>query len=74
MSHHRYSHWGYGVSYQGYRYTLTTAVISCSFAAVIAGLLVRLRGIPTARFSLTVNLLLFAWAFTYAFPYLGELP
>jgi hypothetical protein len=42
------------------------------FLVVIGTLL--LRRTNTLAYSLLVNILLFAWIFTYAFPYLGELP
>lgn len=67
--------WHYGVEYQGYRYTLATALISLGFAAIAGGMLMRWRTESLSLpFSLTINFLLFAWVFTYAFPYLGELP
>ena len=67
-------YWGHGVTYQGYRYTLTTAIFSLLFAVVIAALLIRFWRDKTTWSSLAVNFILFAWVFTYAFPYLGELP
>lgn len=67
--------WNYGVRYQGMRYTTTTALASVLFAVVIGGLLiVSRRRAASSAYSLAVNFLVFAWAVTYAFPYLGELP
>jgi hypothetical protein len=66
--------WGYGLRYQGHRYTLTTAIFSLLFAVVTAALLIRFWRDKTTWSSLAVNFILFAWVFTYAFPYLGELP
>jgi hypothetical protein len=66
--------WHYGLEYQGYPYTLTTALISLVFASFAAGMLTLWRRTESLVFSLAINFLLFAWTFTYAFPYLGELP
>jgi len=66
--------WRHGLEDQGSRYTLTTALISLAFAAIIAGMLILWRRRFSPRRGLAVNFFLFAWVFTYAFPYLGELP
>lgn len=66
--------WHWGIEYQGYTYTLTTALLSLGLAISTAALLLASRRAPSLAISLAANLLLFAWAFTYAAPYLGELP
>lgn len=65
----------YGLRYQGFQYTISTASGSLAFAVVIAALL-RLswrRQNPVA-YSLAATFLLFVWTVTCAFPWLGEYP
>jgi hypothetical protein len=69
-----YGGWDLGLKYQDYRYTLTTALGSLAFAILSAILVASSRRTGSFAWSLTVNFLIFAWAVTYAFPYLGELP
>ena len=66
--------WRWGLEYQGYTYTLTTALLSLGLAISTAALILASRRAPSLVISLAANLLLFVWAFTYAAPYLGELP
>jgi hypothetical protein len=66
--------WDYGLKYQDFHYTLTTAIGSFVFAAAIAAILASRKRADRFTWSLTANFLLFAWLLTYAFPYLGELP
>jgi hypothetical protein len=51
-----------------------TAVISLAFAVVTGIVLLLSRRRTSLPLQLAVNFLLFAWAFTYAFPWLGETP
>ena len=66
--------WRYGVEFQGYAYTLSVALISAGLAVAAAALLRTSRLTSSVAVRVVANLLLFVWAFTYAFPYLGELP
>jgi len=66
--------WGYGVEFEGRGYTLSVGVISAALGSVSLALLLLSRKSPSATLSVIANLLLFGWIFTYAFPYLGELP
>ncbi len=66
--------WDYGLKYQDFHYTLTTAIGSFVFAAAIAAILASRERADRFAWSLAANFLLFAWLLTYAFPYLGELP
>ena len=66
--------WHFGIEYQGYQYTLDTAILSFLLAAVTAGTLYSSRRTGSLFLNVAANFLLFAWASTYAFPYLGELP
>ena len=66
--------WHFGLQYQGYTYTLTTAVISFVSAVIVLFMLILSSRRSSLPLRLAVNFILFAWAFTYAFPYLGELP
>jgi hypothetical protein len=66
------SGWQYSFDYHGYNFTFGAAIVSLGFVAVIGTLL--LRRATSLPYSIFVNFLLFVWTFTYAFPYLGELP
>jgi hypothetical protein len=65
--------WHRGVQYQGYPYTLITALISLVCAVVLGGMLFLRRRTDSLLYSLASNFLLFAWAFACAFPGLGEM-
>jgi len=67
--------WGYGVRFQGRKYTQAIAVANAIWIGLLAVLFVlsRVRK-PTFVFNLALHWLLFAWLAWYAFPYLGELP
>jgi hypothetical protein len=69
-----YSGWNLGVKYEGVRFTVMTALGSLFFAAAITLILASSRRTRSYAWSLTANFLIFAWAVTYAFPYLGEMP
>jgi hypothetical protein len=66
--------WGYGLRYQGFKYTITTALLSTALAIFTGILILRLRRAPSFALNLLTHFVLFAWLITYAFPYLGELP
>jgi hypothetical protein len=66
--------WDLGIEYQSYQYTLDTAILSFLLAAATAGTFLASRRIGSLPLNLAANFLLFAWASTFAFPYLGELP
>jgi hypothetical protein len=66
--------WGYGVKYEGLRYTVSCLSLNCAFALMSALLTWRARTAPSYGLSLSVHTLLFIWLVTYAFPYLGETP
>jgi hypothetical protein len=66
--------WNYGLQYQGFRYTLITALGSSCFAMATGTILAASERTDSFARSLATNFLIFAWAVTYAFPYLGELP
>ena len=65
--------WHNGVRYQGYPYTLTTALISLLCAVVLGGMLSLRRRTDSIMYSLASNFLLFAWAPAFAFPWIGEM-
>jgi hypothetical protein len=66
--------WRYGVEFQGREYTLSVALVSAGLGGAAAALLLKTRLTSSIAISVVANLLLFIWAFTYAIPYLGELP
>jgi hypothetical protein len=66
--------WGNGLKYEGFRFNFMTAMRSLIFAAVIGTILASPKRANSYIWSLTANFLIFAWAVTYAFPYLGEMP
>jgi hypothetical protein len=65
---------GLGVEYEAYPYTIKTAVLSFLFGAAVGGALALSRRTGSLSLNVAANLLLFVWALTFAFPYLGELP
>jgi hypothetical protein len=66
--------WDLGIEYQSYQYTLYTAILSFLLAAATAGTFLASRRTGSLLLNVAANFLLFAWASTFAFPYLGELP
>jgi hypothetical protein len=66
--------WDLGIKWQSYQYTLDTAILSFLQAAATAGTFPASRRTDSLLLNVAANLLLFAWASTFAFPYLGELP
>jgi hypothetical protein len=65
--------WDFGIGYQGYQYTLDTAILSFLLAAATAATFLASRRTGSLLLNVGANFLLFAWASTFAFPYLGEL-
>ena len=66
--------WHVGVRFHGVESTAIVAAISLGIGLTLLYLLTRnlqLRSLPS---NLAVNFLLVFWAFSFAFPYLGELP
>jgi hypothetical protein len=66
--------WDFGIRHQGYQYTFYTAILSFLLAAATAGTFLASRRTGSLPLSVAANFVLFAWASTFAFPYLGELP
>jgi hypothetical protein len=67
--------WGYGLQYQGRRYTQGIALANAIWIALLIVLFALSRTQkPSFVFNLTLHWLFFAWLAWYAFPYLGELP
>lgn len=67
--------WGYGVEYQGARYTYAVGIVNVFWIAALGIVLLRQwKREPSYTVSLALHWLLFAWLGWYAFPYLGELP
>ena len=67
------SNWRYGIKYQG-PVTVVFAALSATLALASLLTLALAKRAPSFRRSLVLHALLFAWALTYAFPYLGEWP
>jgi len=63
-----------GLTPEELRFALVTAVGSFVFAATIAVILVSTKRTDSFAWSLAANFLIFAWALTYAFPWIGETP
>lgn len=66
--------WRYGLKYQGYLYTVSCAGLSAFLASICAVALWRGRTNPAWSISLFSHVILFLWIFSFAFPYLGEVP
>jgi hypothetical protein len=66
--------WSLGQRYQGLQFTASYAMLSMGLAAVIITLAQRSKGIQSFKLNLVITWLIFTWIFTYAFPYLGEMP
>ena len=66
--------WRYGVEYEGFTFTVWSAVFSAVLG--VATFTAARAATRTQRFvySWLAHVILFAWAGTYAFPYLGEVP
>jgi hypothetical protein len=69
-----YVGWRYGIRYEGRSFTVTTAALSASLAVGSAVLVVNALLRPSFLKSLFAHFVLFSWLFSYAFPYLGEVP
>ena len=65
--------WDFGIRYQGYQYTLDTAIASLILGAAAGGAFALSRRTGSLALNVAANFLLFVWASTFAFPYLGEL-
>ena len=68
------SEWHYGIQYEGFRYTVTCAVLSAGLFSLCSMLLWRSYSSPTFLRSLTTQFAVFAWIGSYALVYLGETP
>ncbi len=73
------SSWKWGVEYEDRQYgnphyTVTTAILSATFGAILLLLLYCTRRVKSAWSQLLVHFVFAAWIVTYAFPYLGETP
>jgi hypothetical protein len=69
-----YVGWRYGIRYEGWTFTVTTAALSACLAVGSAVLVVNALMHPSFLKSLFAHFVLFSWLFSYAFPYLGEVP
>jgi hypothetical protein len=63
-----------GLNSGGAPYTLVTALASGTFLAATALLIFRAQARPSLSASGLVHLVLFAWLFTYAYTWFGEVP
>lgn len=66
--------WPFGLQYQGALFTWGCLALSLALAAGVGFLALSCRRRPSFPKNLAAHWLLFAWALTYAFPYLGETP
>ncbi len=67
--------WGYGLHYQGAKYTHVLCGINAAWIAFLGGIFIYWgKRKLTFRLNLALHWALFAWLAWYAFPYLGELP
>lgn len=66
--------WVYGLKYQGTLHTSGTALLSVLLAAILGSQLLLAWRRPSQNRLFAVTFLLFFWIYTYAMPYLGELP
>lgn len=66
--------WKYGVRYQGLRYTAATASINLLCLAAIWGCWIAVRKRPSKGGAFAFAALLHGWLFSFALPWLGELP
>lgn len=64
--------WHEGVTHQGKRFTLATALLSGVLILLAGALVLRSRKRPSFRLNLVTHLVIFGWLVSYAFPYLGE--
>lgn len=66
--------WSYGERFQGMQFTVVCATLSAAYA--VASLICGRSNKVNRSFksNLVTTWLIFAWIFTYAFPYLGEIP
>lgn len=69
-----WSSWRYGVRYQGLSFTRGAGILNLCMAITLGVVLRLVRKKPSFSRSLVAHWLLFAWALSYAFPYLGEGP
>ncbi len=65
--------WQEGIQFQGASFTITGAVISTIGAVLVFLMLALSRQTKTFPLLFATNFVLFAWMFTCALPYLGEL-
>lgn len=68
------SSWSYGVRYQGLLFTIVCAAISAALLTLFILAVRKNEKSGSFASNLLASWLLFAWVFTYAFPYLGETP
>jgi hypothetical protein len=66
--------WHWAIHYQGWTYTLVTALLSLAALVWLERLRARQAADPGYRRWVFYHCLLFVWLFTYAFPWLGETP
>lgn len=66
--------WQYGLKYQGNWSVISIAWLDGLTVVGLIALLLRNFRWPTARTSISFHWLFVLWLFSYAFPYLGELP
>lgn len=66
--------WRWAIHYQGWSYTVIVAVLSLFALVFLERLRARQAAAPSDRVWLIYHCLVFAWVFTYAFPWLGETP
>ena len=66
--------WNYGLEYQDAGYVWSLTAINLAFVVGLWTFWFRKRKRATATESLLLGLLLHAWLFWFAFPWLGELP
>ena len=65
--------WHDGFKYQEASFTIRAAIISFGGAALVLLMLALSRRTSSFPLQFATNFVLFAWVFTYALPYLGEL-
>jgi hypothetical protein len=64
----------YGVRWEGVQYTNLMIRLDVISGAIVGASLLLAQRVRSFSFVLIANFLIFAWALTYAFPSLGEMP
>ena len=69
-----FNEWRWNAHYYGMFHTVVCTLVSATFAVVISIAAWKNKNKPSFKTSIVTTWLIFAWIFTFAFPWLGELP